>query len=93
MQTTSKKLVTQLFQLGLSISYDRVLQIENQLATAVCEDVEKKGVVCHAQLRKGLFTLGALDNLDHNPLSTTAKGAYHGTGMSLFQPLTSSNKG
>ena len=92
-QTRSKKLVTQLFNLGLSISYDRVMQLENQLATAVCQDMVEKGVVCPNQLRKGLFTLGALDNLDHNPSSTTAKGAYHGTGMSLFQAPTHSNMG
>ena len=92
-QTRSKKLVMQLFNLGLSISYDRVMQLENQLATAVCQDMVEKGVVCPNQLRKGLFTLGALDNLDHNPSSTTAKGAYHGTGMSLFQAPTHSNMG
>ena len=92
-QTRSKKLITQLYELGLSISYDRILQLENQLATAVCRDMEKKGVVCPAQLRKGLFTAGALDNLDHNLSSTTAKGAFHGTGTSLFQSPTMSNQG
>ena len=91
-QTRSKKLITQLYELGLSISYDRVLQLENQLATAVCQDMDNKGVVCPAQLHKGLFTSGALDNLDHNLSSTTAKGAYHGTGMSLFQSPTRSNQ-
>ena len=50
-QTRSKKLIMELHALGLSISYDRILQLENQLATAVCQDIEKKGVVCPAQLR------------------------------------------
>ncbi|GFO04546.1 hypothetical protein PoB_003105100 [Plakobranchus ocellatus] len=27
----------------------------------------------------------AVDNLDHNPSSTTSHGAFHGTGISLFQ--------
>ena len=70
-----------------------MLQLENQLATAVCRDMDNKGVVCPAQLHKGFFTSGALDNLDHNLSSTTAKGAYHGTGMSLFQSPTRSNLG
>ncbi len=87
-QTRSKKLIMELHALGLSVSYDRILQLENQLATAVTEDIVKKGIVCPAQLRIGLFTLSALDNLDHNPSSTTAKGAYHGTGISLFQSPT-----
>ena len=45
-QTRSKALVTQLCQLGLSVSYDRILQIENQLATAVCRFTEEIGLVC-----------------------------------------------
>ena len=46
-----------------------------------------------AQLKKGLFTVGALDNLDHNPSSTTTVGSFHGTGISLFQFPTLSNLG
>ena len=44
-------------------------------------------------MRHGLFTIGALDNLDHNPSSTTAKDSFHGTGISLFQLPTVSNEG
>jgi len=60
-ETRSKKLITQLYGLGLSVSYDRVLQLESQLATAVCEDFQKKGILVPAQLQRGIFTLGALD--------------------------------
>ena len=42
-------------------------------------------LVCPSQLRHGLFTVGALDNLDHNPSSTTATDVFHGTGIRLFQ--------
>ncbi len=84
-QTRSRKLIMELHAMGLSVSYDWIMQLENQLATTVCEDKEKKGVVCPAQLRKLLFTVGALDNLDHNPSNTTAQGSFHGTGISLFQ--------
>ena len=71
--------------LGLSVSYDRIFQLENQLAVAVCEDIVKedivkKGVVCPAQLRKELFTSGALADLDHNLTSSTATDSFHGTG-------------
>ena len=72
-QTRSRKLVTQLCQFGLSVSYDRILQVENHLATGVCQDIAEIGIVCPSQLRHELFTIGALDNLDHNPSSTTAK--------------------
>ena len=31
-----------------------------------------------------LFTVGALDNLDHNPSSTTSQSSFHGTGIGMF---------
>ncbi|KAG0712957.1 hypothetical protein GWK47_017297 [Chionoecetes opilio] len=92
-QTRSKQMVTKMYELGISVSYDRVLQVENEIATAVCENMKMKGVVCPVQLRQGLFTVGALDNLDYNPSSTTAKGSFHGTGISLFQSPTALNRG
>ena len=42
-------------------------------------------MVCPLDLNCGLFTVGALDNIDYNPSSTTAQGSFHGTGISLFQ--------
>ena len=83
-ETRSKNPIKQFFDLGLSVSYDRLLKIENQLANAVCEDFQEKGVVVPARLRRGLFTVGALDHLDYNPSSTTAMGLFHGTGISFF---------
>ena len=64
-QTRSKMFITELHELGISVGYNKVLQIENQITYAVCEDFRKKGVVCPAQIPKALFTDGALDNLDH----------------------------
>jgi len=29
--------------------------------------------------------VGALDNVDHNPSSTTSVSSFHGTGISIFQ--------
>ena len=92
-QARSKKLITHLYELGLSVSYDRVVELENQLAIAVCENIAKNSVVYPAQLRKGLFTVSALDNIDHNPSSTTAKGSFHCTGISLFQFPSKTNMG
>ena len=42
-------------------------------------------VVCPPKLHQGLFTTGAVDNIDHNPSSATAKDSFHGTGASLIQ--------
>ena len=86
-------MITQLYNLGLSVSYYRVLQLEDQLANVVCGDYRSKGAVVPAQLRSGLFTVGALDNLGHNPSSSTTKGSFHSTGISLFQFPTAANLG
>ena len=71
--------------IGISISYDRVLEITKDLGTAVVTRAQEEGVVCPTLLRKGLFTTCAVDNLDHNPSSTTAQSSFHGTGMPFFQ--------
>lgn len=41
--------------------------------------------MCPPQLHKDVFTVGAVDNIDHNPTSTSAKGSFHGTAISLMQ--------
>jgi len=92
-QTRSKKLISELCCLGLSVSYDRILELENQITSSLCQHSNEIGLVCPSQLRHGLFTVGALDNIDHNPSSTTAKDSFHGTGISLFQFPTELNAG
>ena len=42
-------------------------------------------MVCPPKLRRGLLTTGAVDNVDHNPSSTTAQDSFHSTGISLMQ--------
>lgn len=88
-----KRLVSELSQLDLSVSYDRILQLENQIASSLCEHANETAVVCPSQLRHGLFTVGVLDDIDPNPSSTTANDSFHGTGISLFQFLTEFNEG
>ena len=81
----SKKLIDELCSLGISISYDRVLQLENNIAFTMCKQFESDGIVCPSILRKGLVTIGAIDNIDHNPSSATAHSSFHGTGISITQ--------
>ena len=44
-------------------------------------------------MRLGVFTTAAVDNIDHNPSSTTAKGSFHGTSISLIQHYDKSTDG
>ncbi|KAK3883433.1 hypothetical protein Pcinc_012266 [Petrolisthes cinctipes] len=76
--------------MGICILYDRVMEIEDWIATSSCERFREDGVVA---LRKELFTVGALDNLDHNTSSTTTQSSFHGTGISLFQLPTKTEAG
>ena len=87
-RTRKRGLIDKLYDLGLSVSYDRVLSISKDMGNEVCARYEAEHVVCPTNLRCGLFTTGAVDNIDHNPTSTTAQGAFHGTGISLFQHPT-----
>ena len=53
-ETRKKSLVNKLFDLGLSISYDRVMQLTNDIGNAVCSFYNEEKVVCPSQLHKGL---------------------------------------
>ena len=90
-QTRSKMLLNHLHKLGISVSYKRVTEVENSLASALCTIFEDDDVVCPSQLRKNLFTVGALDNIDHNLTSTTAQCSFD--GISVFQFPTVHNSG
>ena len=71
-ETRKKALVDDLYHLGLSISYDRVLEISTQMGNNVCALYESEEVVCPPKLNKKVFTTAAVDNIDHNPSSSTA---------------------
>ena len=92
-KTRKRDLIDKLFERGLSVSYDRVLQLSTDVANAVIDQFEDDGVVCPTVLREDLFTTGNLDNLDHNPTSTLAQAAFHGSAMSLTQHITNETTG
>ena len=63
------------------------------MGNSVCARFESEGVVCPPKRLKGVFTTAAVDNIDQNPSSETAQGAFHGTGISLFQHPSSDAPG
>ena len=92
-ETRSKSLIQTLFKLGISPSYQRILSIEDQLTTAVCEQFNQDGVVIPCSLQKNRFSIGAMDNVDYNPSSSSAQGSFHGTSLNLVQVGDSTNSG
>jgi len=65
-----------MYHLGLSVSYDKIFELEYQIATSLCHSTDEIDLECPHLLRHGLFTVGAQDNLDHNP----SKESFYGTG-------------
>ena len=53
-----------LYRMGVSVSYDQVLELESSIATALCKWFVEETLVCPANLRHGLVTMGALDDFD-----------------------------
>ena len=92
-QTRKRELVDKMFNLGLSISNDRVLRLSAEMGNRVCQRFHVEQVVCPPMLKGGVFTSAAVDNLDHNPSATTANDSFHGTGISLLQHPVSADEG
>ncbi|KAE8751353.1 hypothetical protein FOCC_FOCC001924 [Frankliniella occidentalis] len=83
--TRSKDLVNRMCKLGLCISYSRLKLILTERANKACTRYLQDRVVCPLSLETDAFTTVAVDNLDHNTTSMTAKGAFHGTVISVTQ--------
>lgn len=84
-KTRKRDLVEKMYELGLSVSYDRVLEISTEAGTSICRRYEQLDAVCPPQLKKHVFTTAAVDNINHQTSSTTAKNSFNGTGISIFQ--------
>ncbi|XP_065670919.1 uncharacterized protein LOC136089121 [Hydra vulgaris] len=83
--TRKRSVVDKLNSLGLSISYDRVQEIESSLTNEKCKFYEQIGHVIPSCLSEGVFTTAAIDNIDHNPSSTTSNDSFHGSSVTIIQ--------
>lgn len=92
-KTRKRELIDTLFNLGMCVSYDRLMSISTDLANTVCAWYHEKQVVCPPQLKSGVFTCDAIDNTDHNPSARTTQDAFHGTAISLMQFPTAETQG
>ena len=84
-QTREKSVIEFLSKRGLCIAYERILDIEDNITAQVCKYYEDENIVCPPSMVPGEFTVGAIDNIDHNPSSSTAHQSFHGTSISIFQ--------
>ena len=86
-------MVEELHRLGLSVSYNRVKYLERKIGHSVLEQFHAENLGCPTEMRFDLFTVGAVDNIDHNPSARTSKDSFHGTAISLFQARLNVNDG
>lgn len=83
--TRKKTIVQKLNRLGLSITYDRIQQISATITNEICDLFNENDAVFPASLVANIFTTAAIDNIDHNPSSSTARDSFHGTSITLIQ--------
>ena len=92
-RTRSKDLVSTLYRVGLSVSYDYVLGLSADLGNTAISHFKIIKTVCPPKLNIGVFTTSALDNINHDRTAKGAQGSFHGTGISLFQHSDTENHG
>ena len=85
--TCKRSLIDTLFSLGICVSYDCLLKLISDKSNGVCQKFTID------EVRSGLFTVAAVDNIDYNPSSATAKDSFHGTGISLLQHPSHESEG
>ena len=68
------------------------MSVSTDLGNKLCDFYASVNTVCPPNMMQNTFTLAAVDNIDHNHSSATAKSSFHGTGISLFQNCESVNE-
>ena len=86
-QTRTRDNVNKVHNLGQCASYDRMMSISTDMTNSVCTRYQDDDLlhVCPPRMKSGIFTVGAVDNIDHNPSARTAQDSFHGTAISLMQ--------
>ena len=86
-ETRSRALIDKLHDHELCISYHRMLTLSTSIGNTVCSQFERDNIVSPSILRLHLFTTHAVDNVDHNPSSRSAKDSFNGTAITTTQHL------
>ena len=90
--TRSKVLIEHMSNLGLCISYDKVLKIENAIANAVSAKMEtSNGVYIPPNVVPGVPVHFAIDNCDFKNDTPDGKNEFHATAQVIIQKSISSN--
>lgn len=70
--------------MGFSVFYDCILEIEDWFVILVSEWFEEDSCICFLNLRKGLFFVVVLDNIDYNLSLIIVLLLFYGIFISIF---------
>ena len=65
-KTRKRKLIEKFHDLGISISYQLVMDLSTVIGNKVLNHYEEQNLVCPPSLKLNLFITSALDSIDHN---------------------------
>ena len=81
----SKTLIDSLFSLGICLPYSRVLEITKDIGIKTLNKYEINDCFVPDNIKNGIFTVVAKDNIDLNARCTIVKSHFHGISMSVLQ--------
>ena len=89
----SRQLIEDLYNVGLSVSYDRVLELIKMFYEGLRRAYIEHSCFFPRILRKSIFSVWLKDNIDVNPKANFNKSSYHGTSSSIIQFRQSKDDG
>ena len=81
----SKRVITILNRLGLSISYYEMMRVDTRLPKRTIMEAENFRVPVSKTIESGTIVQGAMDNFDHDENTMSGKNGSHDTIFMLFQ--------
>ena len=64
-----------------------MIALSTNIGNSVCSQFERDNIVCASILKRNVFTTNAVDNVDYNPSSRSAKDSFHETSITTTQHL------
>ena len=90
----SKDLISDHFNKGMALSYNRVMDFTRDVSVVMIELFSRSEEhALSSAVRTGLFTVFAVDNVDKNASSVSAQKHFHGTSGTVLQYPTTANPG
>ncbi len=88
-----KNLIKTFHNMGLCVSYDRIMEVRTELALSVSERYEADEVVIPSNMKFNVFTTVDVDNHDVTKSCNLSRDEFHGTSITMTNHLSKKNMG